>query len=102
MPVRGSRFTRVRDTPFRIPGWSLGYNDEISSHAAVRSFKRDHIFVMTSPEDRDPRSLDEEVTVGVYRFDGDEWEGLGYKDFDSVSEVLALSDVQLERLLTEE
>jgi len=53
----------VREDRFDIPGWSVGYHADISAHAAVRAPAgkgRNWLFVMTSPEDREPRSLDEE------------------------------------------
>lgn len=92
---------RIREGEFRIPGWSLGYHDNISAYAAIRSVpgERDWLFVMTTPEDRDPRSLDEEVAVGLYFFDGDDWEQVGYQDFPDARAVLALNDVELQLLI---
>ena len=89
----------MREDTLRIPGWSVGYSPEISAHAAVRTpaGKRDWLFVMTSPEDREPESLDEEVSVGLYEFDGDDWNQIGYEDFDTVSDVIRMSDAELER-----
>jgi hypothetical protein len=89
----------VREDRFSIPGWSVGYNDEISAHAAVRTPAgkgRNWLFVMTSPEDREPRSLDEEVAVGLYFLteDGD-WEQIAYQDFPDVRSVIKLGDVEL-------
>jgi len=82
-----------------IPGWSVGWNDEISAHAAVRG-TRGKLFVMTSLEhDSAPKSLDDEVAVGIYKLEGDEWEMVDQADFDSVSEVLAMSMSELERAI---
>jgi hypothetical protein len=87
---------RVRESRFEIPGWSVGYHSEISAHAAVRTGRgRDWLFVMTTPEDREPRSLDEEVTVGLYFFDGDDWEQIAYVDFPDVRSVIKLGDAEL-------
>lgn len=84
--------------PLNIPGWSVGYDDSINAFAATRSPKKDWLFIMTSSEfDREPQALDEEVVVGLYFFDDDigDWEQVGYQDFDTVSEVLKLNDVEL-------
>jgi hypothetical protein len=87
---------RVRESRFEIPGWSVGYHSEISAHAAVRTGRgRDWLFVMTTPEDREPRSLDEEVTVGLYFFNGDDWEQIAYVDFPDVRSVIKLGDAEL-------
>lgn len=91
MPRRSARDSRA----INIRGWSVGYQEEIGAHAAVRGIGgRDWLLVMTA-EDREPRALDEEATVGLYFFDGDEFEQIAYVDFSSVSEVLKLSDVEL-------
>jgi hypothetical protein len=88
--------TSVSEGRFEIPGWSVGYHSEISAHAAVRTGRgRDWLFVMTTPEDREPRSLDEEVTVGLYFFDGDDWEQIAYVDFPDVRSVIKLGDAEL-------
>jgi hypothetical protein len=89
----------MREGRFSIPGWSVGYNDEISAHAAVRTPAgkgRNWLFVMTSPEDREPRSLDEEVAVGLYFLteDGD-WDQIAYQDFPDVRSVIKLGDAEL-------
>jgi hypothetical protein len=89
----------MREDRFEIPGWSVGYIEEISAHAAVRTPTgkgRDWLFVMTSPEDREPRSLDEEVVVGLYFFDGDDWEQIAYQDFPDVRSVIKLNDAELQ------
>ena len=100
-PSRGS--AHVREKEFRIPGWSIGYIEEISAHAAVRTPAgkgRDWLFVMTSPEDREPRSLDEEVAVGLYHLDEDgNWEQLGYQDFPDVRAVIKLNDAEIQLLI---
>jgi hypothetical protein len=85
---------------FSIPGWSVGYNREIGAHAAVRSVPgaKDTIFVMTS-DDREPRSLDEEATVGLYVFDGEEWEQVSWQDFPDVAAVVKLSDAELQLVI---
>lgn len=87
-----------------MPGWSVGYNPEISAHAATRGIPgdRDLLLIMTTPEDRAPRSLDEEVTVGLYRFDGDEWELIDSLDFDDVSSVISMNVFALQRAIEEE
>lgn len=98
MPRRPFR-PSLRERAFTIPGWSVGYNDEISAHAATRSLpgERNWLFVMTTPEDREPRSLDDEVTVGLYYLNEDgDWEQIAYQDFPSVSSVIELSDSELQ------
>jgi hypothetical protein len=94
----GARF--MRESRFSIPGWSVGYNREIGAHAAVRSVPgaKDTIFVMTS-DDREPRSLDEEATVGLYVFDGENWEQVAWQDFPDVSSVVKLSDAELQLVI---
>jgi hypothetical protein len=86
---------RMRAAAFTIPGWSVGYHREISAHAAIRTPKRDWLFIMTTPDDREPRSLDEEVVVSLNFFDGENWEQIAYQDFPSVSDVLRMSDAEL-------
>lgn len=95
------RRTLVR-APFKIPGWSVGYNSEISAHAATRSAigNGKFLFVMTTPEDREPRSLDEEVTVGLYWLNQDgDWEQLAYQDFPDVASVIKLSPAELQLII---
>ena len=58
------------------------------------------IFVMTTPEDREPRSLDEEAMVGLYYLNDDgDWEQLAYQDFPDVASVVKLSDAELQLVI---
>ena len=98
--LRGTAFnetSRYMRAAFTIPGWSVGYHREIGAHAAIRTplDKRDWLFIMTTPDDREPRSLDEEVVVGLHFFDGENWDQIAYQDFPSVADVLRLSDAAL-------
>ncbi len=86
-------------SPRSIPGWSVGHQPELGAEAAVRTAPGGQLFVMTSVDDRAPRSLDEEVTVGLYDWDGEEWEQVGYADFPTVSAVLRLSNDALEKAI---
>lgn len=97
VPARG----RMREQALDIPGWRVGYHADISAHAAVRRIpgKRDWIFVMTTPEDHEPRSLDDEAVVGLYYFDGDDWEQVGSQDFPDVSSVIKLNDAELQLVI---
>lgn len=82
--------------PFHIPGWSVGYSDEIGANAATReAIGENMLFVMTA-DDREPRSLDEEVTVGLYFFDGENWEQIAYQDYPSVTDVIRRKDAELQ------
>ncbi len=93
--------TNVREGRFSIPGWSVGYNDEIGAHAATRGVpgESNMLFVMTS-DDREPRSLDEEATVGLYYLDDDGvWEQLAYQDFPDVSSVIKLNPAELQLII---
>lgn len=86
-----------------IPGWSVGWNDEISAHAATSNIGND-LLVMTADEyDSAPKSLKDDVVVGLYRDDGEGgWDQIGYADFDSVSAVLELSKAELKRIIMED
>ncbi len=90
---------RMRSNRFTIPGWSVGYHNDIGAEAAVRTAGRDRLFVMTTPDDRAPRSLDEEVAVGLYLWDGEAWEQLGYADFPTVTAAISLGDAALIRAI---
>lgn len=100
--IQPPRRSFMRANTFSIPGWSVGYNPEISAHAATRSAIGEGrwLFVMTTPEDREPRSLDEEVTVGLYWLNQDgDWEQLAYQDFPDVASVIKLSPAELQLII---
>jgi hypothetical protein len=96
--ARGKRVREASD--LTLKGWSVGYHDEISAHAAVRQLpgQDDVLFVMTS-DDREPRSRDEDATVGLYFFNGDSWEQIAYADFPDVASVIKLNDAELQLII---
>lgn len=78
--------------PLQIPGWTVGWDDEISAAAAVTSRPskggRRRILVMTQ-DDHEPRELHEPVDLGLYELDdGDDWELLFHDDFGTVEKAL--------------
>jgi hypothetical protein len=77
----------LKSTRFSLPGWSIGYHDDISAHAAVRDLKsknrRKRILVMTQ-DDHEPRDPNEPVDLGLYELDeGESWELVHFEDFDT-------------------
>lgn len=79
-----------------LPGWSIGYDDEISAHAAVRSLDpkngRRRLLVMTQ-DDREPRDPNESVDLGFYELDeSDQWYLVCYETFDTPAAAARAAD----------
>lgn len=86
-PQRNFEHTMRASSSISLPGWSFGYHDDISAHAAVRNLKpkngRKRILVMTQ-DDHEPRDPDGPVDLGLYDLiEGDSWELVHFEDFDT-------------------
>jgi hypothetical protein len=86
-PKRDGRRVAREDRRLSLPGWSVGWSDEIGAEAAVRDLKpkagRRRILVMTQ-DDREPRDPGEPVDLGLYDLvEGESWELVYYASFDT-------------------
>ena len=74
-----------------LPGWGVGWNDEISASAAVRDLRskngRRRIVVMTQ-DDHEPRDPNASVELGLYELADDEWVQVHYADFDTPADAV--------------